>query len=653
MYTIALRKPMIGLFVGVAMLGTLLNPMGALPAQAQTTSTLQEQIQQLLAQIATLQAQINGSVQSGGYTYNRNLTIGSMGADVTALQQFLISKSHAIPAGATGYFGAQTQSALAKYQAQNGINPPAGYFGPVTRAHVNNLSSTPNNPTPGDTTNDNLSGNAGSVDSYRLTPGYNNEVVGENEEDVEVSGIDIKVNSGSDIRLRSVQLVLTQETANSRFDKYADEVSLWLDGKEIARVDADEFTSRNNWTRTISVDSKSVIKRNETGKLALAISGARNIDSADEGESWNVDFRSIRFTDAQNATITDNPNTGTRSFSFENFASAANVEMRIFGGDESINNARVLNVHATNKTKNVDVMAYNVELKGSSDVTIDSLPVEFSVTGASYLNEMASVAHLYLDGKRVGTESVRTSNNTVIFDDLDVKLRSGKTYEFVVKVDFLPLSSTLNEGQTISASLGETQTNSSDFDAEDESGTELRDSHVRGSAQGGAHIVYDAGIHVSLVSVTQNLSSQTGENNDYGTFVIKYRVEAFDDTVYVALSSAATTTDVTDATIATSGVLYLVDKDETPITDGLSTYVSWKKIQGSPTTSGATNGLRMQAGDIAEFTLSVVRTNSTSGDNAFYYLALKAIGWNTDDSTTYNVYNFDLRQYKTDPLYLN
>ncbi len=69
-------------------------------------------------------------------TFSRDLTIGSTGADVTALQNWLISKGHAIPAGATGYFGAQTKAALAAYQASAGITPAAGYFGPITRAKI-------------------------------------------------------------------------------------------------------------------------------------------------------------------------------------------------------------------------------------------------------------------------------------------------------------------------------------------------------------------------------------------------------------------------------------------------------------------------------------------------------------------------------------
>ena len=80
----------------------------------------------------------------GASTYNfaTNLTIGSRGADVTALQQILISAGFSIPAGATGYFGAQTRAAVAAYQKAHGITPAVGYFGAITRASFN-LGVTP------------------------------------------------------------------------------------------------------------------------------------------------------------------------------------------------------------------------------------------------------------------------------------------------------------------------------------------------------------------------------------------------------------------------------------------------------------------------------------------------------------------------------
>ncbi|HEY0010909.1 MAG TPA: peptidoglycan-binding protein [Candidatus Paceibacterota bacterium] len=76
-------------------------------------------------------------------SFSRDLTIGSMGSDVTALQNWLIGRGFVIAAGATGYFGGQTQAALARYQASVGISPAAGYFGPITRARILSVTQGP------------------------------------------------------------------------------------------------------------------------------------------------------------------------------------------------------------------------------------------------------------------------------------------------------------------------------------------------------------------------------------------------------------------------------------------------------------------------------------------------------------------------------
>ncbi|HVW82828.1 MAG TPA: peptidoglycan-binding domain-containing protein [Candidatus Paceibacterota bacterium] len=78
-----------------------------------------------------------GTTTSGSCTFTRDLTNGVSGSDVTCLQQALIAAGYSIPAGATGYFGAQTTAAVAAWQKANGISPAAGYFGPISQSHWN------------------------------------------------------------------------------------------------------------------------------------------------------------------------------------------------------------------------------------------------------------------------------------------------------------------------------------------------------------------------------------------------------------------------------------------------------------------------------------------------------------------------------------
>ncbi len=101
--------------------------------------------------IANVQASLNGmptsgsgstsgGSMSGSCTFTRDLTLGSKGDDVTCLQNALIANGYGIAAGATGYFGAQTQAAVMKWQAAAGVAPAAGYFGPKSRAAFASVS---------------------------------------------------------------------------------------------------------------------------------------------------------------------------------------------------------------------------------------------------------------------------------------------------------------------------------------------------------------------------------------------------------------------------------------------------------------------------------------------------------------------------------
>lgn len=98
---------------------------------------------------AGLSAKSSATVQVGGgttttspcYQFTTNLSLGSTGADVVALQTWLMGAGFDIPAissgqTAKGYFGTQTAQALAKYQANVGLKVN-GVLDAATRAKLN------------------------------------------------------------------------------------------------------------------------------------------------------------------------------------------------------------------------------------------------------------------------------------------------------------------------------------------------------------------------------------------------------------------------------------------------------------------------------------------------------------------------------------
>lgn len=101
------------------------------------------------ATIAKVKASLEGTAGTGSVTstavriFKANLTVGSLGSEVKALQEFLNAHGYTVATTGPGSlgnettrFGAATKAALIKYQKAKGITPAVGYFGAKTRAAV-------------------------------------------------------------------------------------------------------------------------------------------------------------------------------------------------------------------------------------------------------------------------------------------------------------------------------------------------------------------------------------------------------------------------------------------------------------------------------------------------------------------------------------
>ncbi len=131
-----MSKKIIGIVASFAMVLSMVAVNSAQALTASDIAMLQAAGIISAAQAATLSASIAAPVSTSGYTFAKDLTVGSRGADVTALQNML----GVTPA--TGYFGSLTKAALIKFQLSKGITPAAGYFGPKTRGIVNASGTT-------------------------------------------------------------------------------------------------------------------------------------------------------------------------------------------------------------------------------------------------------------------------------------------------------------------------------------------------------------------------------------------------------------------------------------------------------------------------------------------------------------------------------
>ncbi|MCB9819468.1 peptidoglycan-binding protein [Candidatus Nomurabacteria bacterium] len=565
-------------FVAVAMAFSLVAPA----AQAQDVSSMS--LEQLIALVNSLQTQLSGSATSSStcsFTFTRSLGTGSTGADVMNLQKFLNSDPDLVvslsgagsPGMESSYYGPLTAAAVSKFQTKYsadilvpvGLSTPTGYFGPSSMAKANALCSTSTGGSTGGNTGGStgaLKGGAGNLDEAEFAGSLNNEEVGENQDDVEVVGWNI-VPENSDIEIVAVDLDFDKAaSSNSNFTKYASEVSIWLDGEEVARIDADEFTRSNNYRKSISLDRGAIIRDGDTGELVVAVSGISNIDSDDAGDTWHVGLRSLRYLDAQGAYITDNStdnigdsnddttlDTDERAFTFEDFSTASDMEFKVRSGDSSINNAQTIEVSSTTKKTNETILSFTVEVEGNSDMNIDELTVDATTTNA-LLNSVISTAYLYMDGDRVGSESITSTmatNAEIGFDNLDIDLDAGETYEFEVRVDFQKATGSFVTGTTIDADVS-----SGDVDdtakwvIEDEQGDTVVAADRSGSASADAHTLVTAGVNITLGSTSAvEVVDANSTAANYGKFTMEVKVTAIGDTIYVKETAASSTSALT------------------------------------------------------------------------------------------------------------
>lgn len=113
-----------------------------------STTSLAEQVANLLAEVQTLQArlaEIRGQAQDTRADLRearqlaRDLAVGMTGEDVEELQEILASDPDIYPEGlVTGYFGSLTQRAVERFQDRFGIDS-VGRVGPQTRRTINQM----------------------------------------------------------------------------------------------------------------------------------------------------------------------------------------------------------------------------------------------------------------------------------------------------------------------------------------------------------------------------------------------------------------------------------------------------------------------------------------------------------------------------------
>jgi hypothetical protein len=509
---------------------TMVLSMVAVPVSAQTTAELTAQINSLLAMIAQLQAQIAGGAGAGSSTtFTTDLTIGSKGADVTALQTWLVGKGFlTMPAGvAMGYFGSLTQAAVAKYQVSAGITPAVGYFGPKTRAAVNALAATGTGTGTGTGSTSGVGittpGVEGTLTVTNSTAGLVSTAhVGDSK--VAILGFKAEAKT-SDIAIQRVKIDLGDST--KVYNKIYSKVYITdADGNVLASSDLNSNTVvKEGSTYFVTLSGFTyVVPKNTTKQLYVKADLYSSIDSTDI-TAWNlintIELASNGVRGVDGAGIDQySPSTGSDVTKAVTVASSlsdsATLKLSLNSATPKAANVIASNGSDNNELDKLTLLTFDLKAeKDSIKVTDMKVGVVDSGSGAA----TAATAYLYDGSTELDNASI--ANNQASFSNLDYVVPQDTTKTLTVKVDIRTANGTIENFYGIAST-----TKAVDLQAENSIGDSVTPT---GSATGNTIGVRNAGPEFTLNSkptiTTTGTPQGSGSNaNATSTLVATFNV---------------------------------------------------------------------------------------------------------------------------------
>lgn len=640
-------------FVGLLAAVALFAPK----AQAATSAELEAQVQALLAQIASLQG---GSSSAGCYAFTRDLTVGSQGADVTALQNYLATKGY-FSVAATGYFGSITASAVSAWQSANGVMPAAGYFGAISRAKYNSMcSSTPSTGDDDDDDDDDDLGNDGEeadLSDFDSKSGEDSTLE-EGQEAGEVLEFEFDVD-GSDVEVQRVEVnfnsSVTSGTGEDDPWKSFDGASLWFDGEEVASTDLsdedewDEEVTNDEWSfRFNGVDV--IVNDGETAEFIVAMDVSDSVDGSSTAgaNTWlvSIDANGVRALDE--AGIDQYTGSSGDDVTVEIDVAGADNELNVTEGDEDPE-PTVFEVETaeTSDWQTIGVM----QLSAEGDLELNTLYFDIAAAnGSDTYDGLVNDVQILIDGDDYSDFSVNnstTATGTLVFDlsDDDVVIEDGDEVNIEVQVEFKGLTGNFDEGDNIVLNASSTGVDLWEVEGASD-GEDIPAARLKGSYEGETHTVRSSGIITTLVDTSA--VSPVGGDEAQGNFEIEFTVEAFGDDYWVENSAVVdTSADGSD------GVEYAILDSTGTATTGASVSDT---LQAAGTSAGDNSyGYKISEGSSRTFTLLVTFDNDNITSGAGYYTAqIYGISFDADGAAGSEAFlSTGLDDYETDDVYVS
>ncbi|MBX4181257.1 peptidoglycan-binding protein [Candidatus Parcubacteria bacterium] len=490
---------------------TFVFGLAANTASAQTVADIQAQINALMAQLAALSG---GSTVSGSFT--QDLTVGSTGSQVVALQQMLVAQGHlSMPAGvAMGYFGSLTKAAVARWQASVGISPAAGYFGPISRARVNGMGGT----VPGTTVGGSTSGGVittpgveGTLTVSKNPSPASGVKVYEGDTKKAVLGIKLEAKT-SDIKVERIKLDLDETgntaTADSAFyNKVASRIYVMDGSTVLGSADLNSSTVVDE-SGEISITISGfgyVVPKDSTRVLTIAVDAKSSWDAAYDGDTWTVGVATDGVRGVDGAGVNQYGPSASGAFlntftSEGELAESATLAIAT-ASDSPVTGQNIASQGSgENELDGLTVLKFTARAE-KDDVTITDAVVSITRGGAGVAT--ATTAYLYDGSTLVGSATVAGTSATAMsatFSDIDYLVPVNTTKTLTVKLD---IDSAAAAADTFLASVAAT----TGITAERSTGDAVSET---GSATGETQYVRNAGPIFTLKSANVTYTPAQG-----------------------------------------------------------------------------------------------------------------------------------------------
>ena len=583
-----------------------------------------------------------------GYAFNANLTVGSTGPDVVALQNTLIAAGYSIPAitsgaAAPGYFGSQTQAAVKAYQAARNI-PNTGFVGPLTRGALNSnagvVAATPagftcpvgyictqvSGTTPATPAAPGVITTRG-VEGLITTKLASNPISDANIREtmnVPVYGIEVKAQSSDmivDRVILQVQLsVGTEGTSESNPGSFVRKLSAY-DGSTLLKswdVNTASFNKDSSDRYYIIASGLNFLVPKDATKVLTFKVDVSGVSSDQSSRILSVQGYA---GNTQNVRAVD----GAGLNSYTDMSGDANERDQTFSTSGTSSLTVSANASLTPKSQNHKVDSTD----GVKALTTQVFDIK-STTGASYIKTVCvavnatstaglpSTLYLYNGSTLIGSQSAATvDGGQSCFTDTNVSIGKDETKQLTVKADF---ASTVG-GQAASTSIASTGIKFEKPDSTTASST-------NGELAGNAQYLWSAAPQWTLKS--KSIGKTAGvvgvaSSSVSGTIVLEAKAVGGsmtkpvvgDFTVVFASSTSATYTAANSVT-GDNKSIQVVPTDATISEGNVYTVTIVDTVYSSDSEIGSSQPLFMAISEIDSVVGAVTITNQTWGIDTFY-----------------------------------